>query len=541
MEKKLVRCAIYTRKSTEGAHDAKLTSCESQRDACIQWATQRKDFIILPTLYDDLGYSGGNTNRPAFQKLLVDINKGGIDAVLVYDFDRLSRSVKDFPVITSVLRERGVKTYSVTENYDGMAQHYGDLMLNLKVSIAEFQRMDAAARVTQKLTFMAEQGLRVGGSPIIGYDIVDKAWVPNESEKRQALDQFEIYLKTHSLMSTARALNGKGYRTKKWLTPKKVWRGGQPYSKNTLHRLLRNPVYIGMIRYAGKLHPGKHPSIIPREIYDAVQALLTANGEGHDSLMNGSSDLWLKGKIRCAVCGSSMTPSWAYSKGKRYEYYECTKARNLGKDICPVRRVPAGPIHQVILDRITFLGAHPPLVKAFLKDIEEQTDENQMTFETEIKRVSRELTKLEYEGKNMAEAMAQGTALRGISFIEKKLQDIEERKKELSEAKARLEHQAATQSTRLPSSDELISSLKRFPESMMSLEVNARKELADLLLREVVYNEPNGNVTMTLYPLPELQELTLRTPFRKVSQSAEGRGFEPLRAVRPYTLSRRAV
>ncbi len=539
MPENQLRCAIYTRKSTEGTHNSKMTSCESQRQACEQWAAKRPDLFVLPMRYDDLGYSGGNTERPAYQKLLADIHLGSLDAVIVYDFDRLSRSTRDFPIIQELLNDKGIKTFSVTENYDGMSESYRELLLGIKMQIAQFQRTDAAARVKQKLTAMAEKGMHVSGSPVIGYNIVNKGWVSNPGEAQQALDQFLIYIKTKSLSATVREMNARGYRTKQWTTPKGIVKGGRLYSKSTLHYNLRNPVYIGMMRYDGKIYQGKQPGIIPKEVFDEAQGILESNNERHDSLLQGNSDLWLKGKLTCAICGSSMTPTWTTGKGDRkYFYYECTKSRTLGKNLCPVRRVPAAGIHQALLDRMNFLGDHPPLVRECLKAAQKEIEGNLSGFETELERVRRELTKVERQGQRLAESIAEGIIGKDSSFIRQKLDEIERRKNELLAQKAKLESEAKAQAAPLPAFTDFQSTLSQFSTVMTAVTINERKELADLLIRQVSYDEANATITASLYALPELPDVTFQAGFRKASKSAERVGFEPTEALTPREFSR---
>ena len=536
-ESKILRAVIYTRKSTEGTHDAQMTSCESQRQACEQWAAEKKKFVVLPTRYDDFGYSGGNTDRPAYQKLLTDIHAGGIDAVIVYDIDRLTRSTIDFPIIRELLREKGIQTLSVTENYDGMAEHYKNFMLGIKMNMAEFQRMDASARVKQKLYLMAEKGMRVGGSPILGYDIVNKTWVVNEAEAKQAVELFQTYRKTQSLSATTRALNAKGTATKYWTTAKGVIKGGKRYSKSTVHHLLRNPVYAGMIRYGGKLSKGKHPAIIEPGLFAEVQNILALNGEGHDSLHRGKAELWLKGKLHCAVCGSAMTPTWSRSKGKEYAYYECVKSRSLGKDLCPVRRVPAEEIHRAILNRLSFLGNHAPLLENCLNQAAKKAATAGTSFETELKRVDRELFQVEKKGQNLAEAVAQGAWAKNNAFIQEKLEEVTDKRMELTAAKAKLEHDGSALSTPLPTFADVQTTLRQFPEAMGSLPPEARKAFADLLINEVVYDEAHGTVTTTVFPMYELPG-SLTAGFRKASKTAERVGFEPTKALTPWRFSR---
>lgn len=537
-ESKILRAVIYTRKSTEGTHDAQMTSCESQRQACEQWAAEKKKFLVLPTRYDDFGYSGGNTDRPAYQKLLTDIHAGGIDAVIVYDIDRLTRSTIDFPIIRELLREKGIQTLSVTENYDGMAEHYKNFMLGIKMNMAEFQRMDASARVKQKLYLMAEKGMRVGGSPVLGYDIVNKTWVVNKAEAKQAVELFQTYRKTQSLSATTRAMNARGSVTKPWTTAKGVVKGGKAYSKSTVHYLLRHPVYVGMIRYGGKVSKGQHQGIIAPELFAEVQKILASNGEGHDSLHRGKAELWLKGKLHCACCGSAMTPTWSVSKGKMYPYYECTKSRSLGKELCPVRRVPAEEIHKAILDRLSFLGRHAPLIKNCLDEAAKIAARAGTTFETELKRVDRELFQVEKKGQNLAEAIAQGAWARDNAFVQKKLEEVTDKRMELTAIKTKLEHDDASRSTPLPRFSDVQTTLRQFPEAMVSLKPESRKALADLLIDEVIYDEARGTMTTTIFPLPKLPGASLPAGFRKASKTSERVGFEPTDAVTRRQFSR---
>ncbi len=537
-ESKILRAIIYTRKSTEGTHDAQMTSCESQRQACEQWAAEKKNISVLPTRYDDFGYSGGNTDRPAYQKILTDIRAGGIDAVIVYDIDRLSRSTLDFPIMREFLREKGIQMLSVTENYDGMAEHYKNFMLGIKMNMAEFQRMDASARVKQKLYLMAEKGMRVGGSPVLGYDIVNKTWVVNKAEAKQAVELFQTYRKTQSLSATTRAMNAKGSVTKPWTTAKGVVKGGKAYSKSTVHYLLRHPVYVGMIRYGGKVSKGQHQGIIAPELFAEVQKILSFNGEGHDSVHSGKAELWLKGKLHCAVCDSAMTPTWSRSKGKEYAYYECVKSRSLGKDLCPVRRVPAEEMHRTILNRLSFLGRHAPLIKNCMDKAAKKATTAEISFETELKRVDRELFQVEKKGQNLAEAIAQGAWAKDNAFVQKKLEEVTDKRMELTAAKTKLEHDSSSRSTPLPKFADVQTTLRQFPEAMVSLPPEARKAFADLLIDEVVYDEAHGTVTTTVFPLFELPGAALPAGFRKASKSAERVGFEPTEAVTPRQFSR---
>ena len=560
---KEVRCAIYTRKSVEDKDDVRFTSPQAQRKSCeeliAEHAKRGENWMTCPELYyEDYGKSGGNMNRPELQRLIADIKKKLVDAVVLYSLDRLNRNVKDFTELQELFLAYGVSYYSVMERHEGTAPFEREFIDNIMMSVAQRQRKEAAVKVKDKLTRMAEEGMRVCGSPVIGYDIVDKAWVPNESETQQAQDIFNFYIKTKSISATVRALNAKGYRTKQWTTPKKLVFGGKPYSKSTVHHLLRNPVYIGKIRYAGNIYKGKHEPIISTDIFEKAQDIMTQNGASCDSLTRGEADLWLKGKLHCATCGSAMTPSWATSKGKRFCYYECTKARSLGKELCPVRRISAEIIHKVILKRLEFLGEHLSLLRDCYEELEKNASNNKTAFEAELTRVNRKLVQVKNKGDNLADYIAQGSARENSFIIQEKIQALEERQRDLVQLKTELQ-QKISSSPQVISYKELQRILAHFPIVIAQATPNERKELADLLIREVNYDEAKEKIVLSIYPLIELPEqsfeidcgvrinkaVTRRSQegkplFRKASNSTERVGFEPTRGVNPYRFSRPA-
>lgn len=350
-EEKIRRIAVYTRKSVEDAHDARLTSPQAQKQACcdfIAGADKRDESWVFSEdrYFEDYAQSGGTLNRPAIQKLIADIKRGLIDGVVVYSLDRLSRSVKDFTELQTIFLSYGVSYYSVTERHEGTVPYEREFIETILMTVAQRQRKESAARVKQKLGIMAERGMRTGGNPIVGYDIKDKAWVPNKEEARQALDQFLIYKKEKSLSVAARKLNAMGYRIKEWVVvhgkSRGKKKGGGVYVKNTLSRLLQNPVYVGMIRQNGKLYQGQHLGIVPRDLFDDVQGLLRENGENRNSISRDKHDFWLKKLLVCANCGGKMTMNFGRGKnGKRFDYYRCVLEIRLGKEGCSVGQRPS--------------------------------------------------------------------------------------------------------------------------------------------------------------------------------------------------------
>ncbi len=342
------RCAIYTRKSTSVGLEQDFNSLDAQREACEGYIKSQAaaGWRLIPEAYDDGGFTGANLERPGFQRLLADIDAGRIDIVVVYKVDRLSRSLLDFAGVMDRFNRRGVAFVSVTQNFS-TANAMGRLTLNMLMSFAEFEREMISERTRDKIAASRRRGKWTGGRLPYGYGVRDKKLVVNKVEAQVVREAFEAYLATRSLLGVVRALTEKGWVPRAQTARKKGWRTDHVY------RMLRNPLYAGLIASGGELHEAEHQPLVSRETWEQVQALLSARQDpDRPETRRRSQDYLLTALLRCGSCGAALTPATARAHGKQYRYYECVTRKKQGRGACPARPLPAQPLEDFVVDRI---------------------------------------------------------------------------------------------------------------------------------------------------------------------------------------------
>jgi site-specific DNA recombinase len=348
----VVRCAAYTRKSTEEGLEQEFNSLHAQRESAEAYIKSQKQagWVCLPEHYDDGGFTGGNMDRPALKRLLTDIDKGLVDSVITYKVDRLSRSLLDFARIMETFEKQQVAFVSITQQFN-TATSMGRLVLNVLLSFAQFEREIISERTRDKIAAARRKGKWVGGHPLLGYDVQNSKLVINEEEAVKVRAIFELYLKHQGMIPVVQELEKLGWLTKRWQTRKGHCRGGQPFTKSSLHHLLTNPVYLGKVKHKKEVHPGEHPAIIPVDIWQQVQNLLGHQSPG--TTERTESHALLKGILRCTPCGFAMTPSFAAKNGgQRYRFYACVNALKRGRHVCPSRYLPALEIERLVVEQI---------------------------------------------------------------------------------------------------------------------------------------------------------------------------------------------
>lgn len=277
-----INCAIYTRKSTEHGLDMEFNSLQNQEESCKAYIlSQAFNGWEYVKTYSDGGISGGTMERPGLQALLNDLRSGHIQVVVVYKLDRLSRSIIDFHKMMQEFDKYGCNFVSITQSFD-TSNSMGKLTLNMLLSFAQFEREVSAERVRDKIAASKAKGLWMGGCPPLGYDLKDKQLIPNPKEAELVNLIFNKYLELESIQATADWMNQQGYRSKCWQTASGAIRGGQLFRHGSIQRILGNPVYIGEIAHLAlkRVYPGKHKGIIPKDLFEGVQAKLGADKEG---------------------------------------------------------------------------------------------------------------------------------------------------------------------------------------------------------------------------------------------------------------------
>jgi DNA invertase Pin-like site-specific DNA recombinase len=380
-----VRCAIYTRKSTDENLEAEFNSLDAQREAAEAYiASQRQEgWAALQDRYDDGGYSGGTLERPALQRLLEDIEAGRVDCVVVYKLDRLSRSLLDFVRLVEVFDQRQVSFVSVTQRFD-TSTSMGRLMLNILLSFAQFEREIIGERIRDKVAATKRRGKYCGGMPVLGYDVdrERKRLVVNPQEAELVRHVFHRFVQCGSTTLLAQELNAAGYRTKSWTTKQGLRRLGTPWNKAHIYRLLNNPIYLGEVRHKGSRYPGEHEAIISQDLWDRAHAILNQNYRARAAQTRAETPALLRGLLRCAHCDSSMGPTFSKRRGKLYRYYLCVHASKNGHDSCPTRSLSAGEIEGVVIGQLRRVLRSPEIVAQTYREARAQADEQKVTCDT---------------------------------------------------------------------------------------------------------------------------------------------------------------
>jgi DNA invertase Pin-like site-specific DNA recombinase len=348
---KTFRCAIYTRKSSEEGLEQDFNSLHAQRESCDAYikSQRHEGWIPLPALYDDGGYSGGSTDRPALKRLLADIQSHLIDVVVVYKVDRLTRSLADFAKIVEIFDAAGVSFVSVTQQFNTTTS-MGRLTLNVLLSFAQFEREVTGERIRDKIAASKEKGMWMGGWVPLGYDRKDRTLTINETEARTVQSIFHLFLEFKNVQRVQTELARLHLRTKPYATPRGRAIGGLPFARGHIYRILSNPLYIGEIEHKGVRHPGLHPPVISRTIWDEVQAQLAANRHNSRARTNAKSTSLLAGLLYDEA-GNRLVSSHAAKNGKRYRYYITSggTGRPGMSAITSKLRLPAAKIDELLL------------------------------------------------------------------------------------------------------------------------------------------------------------------------------------------------
>ena len=366
MNPKEIRCAIYTRKSSEDGLEQSFNSLQAQREACEAYIRSQahEGWRLSPNEYDDGGYSGGSLERPALQKLLADIPVGQIDIIVVYKIDRLTRSLADFAKLVDVLDQHGVTFVSVTQQFNTTSS-MGRLTLNVLLSFAQFEREITGERIRDKFAASKQKGIWMGGPVPLGYDVQDRKLVINPAEAESVRKIFHLYCELGSMSRLSAKLQEAGIRSKKKFLKTGEIRGGVYMRKGALRPLLRNRIYLGEMPHKGAVYPGLHEAIVPKDLWEKANALLVENTQRAKDDLYSRNPAPLRHKL-FDDRGNAMLPKSSYRNGVlRYRAYFSRPVLKGWKDLIgEVRSIPANTIEQLVLAR---LATQP------ISEIDEQT------------------------------------------------------------------------------------------------------------------------------------------------------------------------
>jgi DNA invertase Pin-like site-specific DNA recombinase len=355
-----LRCAVYTRKSSEEGLELEFNSLHAQREAGLAYIASQKSegWIALPDHYDDGGISGGTLERPALKRLLCDVEAGLIDVVVVYKIDRLSRSLTDFAKLVEVFERQNVTFVSVTQQFNTTTS-MGRLTLNILLSFAQFEREVIGERIRDKFAASRKKGIWMGGWPPLGYEVEDRRLVVVEREAALVRRIFDRFAKTGSALAVARELNAAGEVTKRRSANGE--RGGRPWIKGAIYKVLANRVYLGEAVHKGVAYPGEHAAIIDQRTWDKAHAVMAEPANRRGAATRAHVPALLKGLI-FGPNGRAMSPSHTRRRGRIYRYYVACEAIADGYDSCAVTSVAAADVEGAVLDHAQKLLAAPELV-----------------------------------------------------------------------------------------------------------------------------------------------------------------------------------
>lgn len=358
-ERRSVRCAVYTRKSSEEGLEQSFNSLDAQREACQAYIlSQRQEgWRAIDAHYDDGGYSGGSMERPGLKRLMADIEAKKVDTVVVYKVDRLTRSLADFAKMVEAFDARSVSFVSVTQQFNTTSS-MGRLTLNVLLSFAQFEREVTGERIRDKIAASKRKGMWMGGCVPLGYDVRDRRLIVNETEAEQVRRLFHLYLEFGCVKKLKAHLDEHGLKTKTRVSRSGNRTGCSVYSRGALYKILGNRTYLGEVPHKGQSYPGEHQAIIDLELWEKVRLRIIGGIRGERYGRTAAAPSLLRGLVYDEE-GNRFTPSHALKSGKRYRYYVSQKViQDAASASSMPGRIPARELENLVLAEIRgFLGS----------------------------------------------------------------------------------------------------------------------------------------------------------------------------------------
>lgn len=499
IKKSIVRCAIYTRKSTSEGLDQDFTSLDAQRESAESFIkSQRSEgWQLLPTRYDDGGFTGANIDRPALQKLISDIKDGQIDCVVVYKVDRLSRSLLDFVQLLELFEKHNVAFVSVTQAFNTNTS-MGRLTLNVLLSFAQFEREIISERTRDKIAAARKKGKWIGGRPILGYDLNrdSRSLILNPKEVKLVREIFEFYIKERSLLSVAKILNKRGILTKKYVTKIGKSFGGIPFKNTQVRFIIKNVLYTGKVSYKGELYDGLHEAIIDEDTFNKAQSILAENKIERKPSKSEKATGLLNNILHCKACDTVMFHTYTSKGNVKYRYYVCMYAQKHGYKSCPTRSVSAPAIEDAVVDCLkkiaTDLERQQDTVESLNKQLNEEIKSivmQQGELNSQIRGIMDKISKVK-ESLNIktgSDKASEGELRR----LKEKLQDKERLLSEARIKKLQLEEKLLTQ-------QELKDALLVNSPIWDTLFPQQKYRIFRLILKQVCYDARNDKLDITL-------------------------------------------
>jgi len=495
---KVLKAAIYTRKSTTLGLEQDFNSIDAQREACEAYAKQQ-GWSVVPARFDDGGFSGANTDRPAFQRLLQGIERRQFDIIVCHRLDRLSRSLSDFVGLMTTLTQHNVGFCCVTQNFD-TSTPAGKLMLHMLLSFAEFERSMIVERTRDKMAASRRRGQWTGGTIPLGYQVLNKKLVLVPQEAVTVRRCFELFLANPFPTAVARQLNEEGHITKTRLSRRGNFRQGGKFRPCDVRKLLQNPLVAGMTKCGQEFFKGEHDPIISPDTFRSVQTLL--DGPKLQPTRNPTNPAYiLKGILTCKHCGHPMMATSTNPRGKQHRYYRCDSRQKRGLD-CGRSNVPAVTLEQFVVGRVREACSGLDLAREVTERAKVRLAERRESLKAELRELPEKIAGLNAEARTMMEPMSSASKRSVMTFAQKLMA---ERVEEIGLEVAALERRRALAESELVRLEgieiqqEWVSGVVRDFDAMWEVLSHAnQRRLLQALVKSVVVDANNGRVEVEL-------------------------------------------
>ena len=452
----------------------------------------------LPHRYDDGGFTGANTDRPALKRLLADIEAGEVDCVVVYKVDRLSRSLMDFAKLLALFDQKNVTFVSTTQNFN-TTNSMGRLTLNILLSFAQFEREMIAERTRDKMAAARKRGKWLGSRPPYGYlgDRDKKQLVVCEEEAERVRTIFRMYLRLGSVNAVAKRINDLGWTKKFHRTKAGRVTPPRKYRDKDVHSILRNVTYLGKVAFNGELYEGEHEAIVSEDLFARVQSVLTSKACGRGRRRGRNPRYLLQGILWCGLCGKRVTTTAGRGRsGAEYRYYVCSN-RAQG---CTHPRLAAKEIEDLVVARVKARCTDPRLREEIVARMEVGRVEAMAAITSERERIVADEAKLHAEGRQLMEALGKDSA---GPLVAERVTEIERRLDALTTERCSLDAQLRGLEVAIERVRDTVNILEAFDAVWDELGPQEKQDLVHLVVKRIAVNAPEGRLDLEFHDLAD--------------------------------------
>ncbi len=484
-----IRCAIYTRKSTSVGLEQEFNSLDAQREACAEYirGQAQMGWRAISPPYEDGGFSGASLDRPAFQRMMADVEAGAIDVIVTYKVDRLSRSLLDFAKIIDHLNRRHVGFVSVTQNFS-TADAMGRLTFNMLMSFAEFEREMISERTRDKMGAARKKGKWTGGQVPFGFRVVKKKLVVNEPEADMVRRMFDLYVEHGSALAVFQSLSDQFNSYLENTGRQCNW------DKHVVLRILKNPLYAGYTTYRNELYEGEHEPIVDRAKFHAVQKLIHDNARPR---LAATDKYFLQGLVRCAACGAAYTPASAKRGKNKRRYYRCLTRDKQGRDACPARPLPAESLERYVVDRVKDTASEIDNPDDLLSSVRQAYAAMLQKMNLERQRLPEVIAELSAKRIEIVDNMQRATGA-DMKKLDDELSRLHDEQAKIERRLYKVERDIDALKKRREDAEWMIDIMRRFDSVWDALNSENKRRLLRAVVKEIVIDEPGGKVEMKM-------------------------------------------